>query len=118
FFYQSPNITIHYIQTATEQDAIDAIAELNAGATFAAVSDKYNQNTYSKGLKGVIKHITLNGNIPGVGNDKVLEDIIAESEVDSLKINGPIQTDKGWHLFRTVARIPGRQKQFDEVRSE
>ncbi|MCK9556900.1 MAG: peptidyl-prolyl cis-trans isomerase [Candidatus Cloacimonetes bacterium] len=117
-FYQSPNITIHYIQTATEEDAIAAIAELNAGASFAQVSDKYNQNTYAKGLKGVIKHITLNGNIPGVGNDQALEDAIAESTVDSLKINGPIQTDMGWHLFRTVNRIPGRQRELSEVRTE
>ena len=117
-FYQSPNITIFYIQTATEQDALDAKAELEAGASFADVSDKYNQNTYSKGLKGVIKNIRLNGNIPGVGNDYELENFIKESEVDQEAVNGPFQTEMGWHIFRTTTWIPGRQKLYDEVKLE
>jgi peptidyl-prolyl cis-trans isomerase C len=117
-FAVSPNVTIHYIHTATEQDAQDAIAELNAGASFAAVSDKYNQNTYAKGLKGVIKNIRLNGNIPGLGNDATLEALIAESSVDPERIYGPVQSDTGWHIFRTVDWIPGRQKEFLEVQPE
>ncbi len=117
-FYMNPNITIEYIQTATEQDALDAIAELNAGTSFAKVSDKYNQNTYALGLKGKIKNIRLNGNIPGVGNDLELEGYISQSTVDQTKINGPYQTEMGWHIFRTTEWAPGRQKEFAEVRPE
>ncbi|MDI3504290.1 MAG: hypothetical protein PWP64_1226 [Candidatus Cloacimonadota bacterium] len=117
-FYMNPNITIEYIQTETEQDALDALAELEAGASFAEVSDKYNQNTYARGLKGVIKHIRLNGNIPGVGNDAELEEYIGQSKVDPEHCNGPYQTDSGWHIFRTVARVEGRQKEYLEVRPE
>jgi len=117
-FSVNPNITIHYIQTASEKDAMDAIAELNAGASFAAVSDKYNQNTYAKGLKGVIKNIRLNGNIPGLGNDAALEALIAESSVDPARVYGPVQSNTGWHIFRKVDRIEGRQKEFLEVKPE
>jgi peptidyl-prolyl cis-trans isomerase C len=117
-FYMNPNITIEYIQTATEQDALDAIQELADGATFAKVSDKYNQNTYARGLKGVIKNVRLNGNIPGVGNDYVLEDHIRNSEVDPHHVYGPYQTDLGWHIFRTASWAPGRQKEYLEVLPE
>ncbi|MCB5271458.1 MAG: peptidyl-prolyl cis-trans isomerase [Candidatus Cloacimonetes bacterium] len=117
-FYMTPNITIEYIQTATEQDALSAIAELKAGASFADVSDKYNQNTYARGLKGKIKNIRLNGNIPGVGNDYELEEFIRQSSVDIQKINGPYQTEMGWHIFRTTDIVPGRQKEYLEVKPE
>ncbi len=117
-FYLNPNITIEYIQTATEQDAQDALSELGEGATFASVSDKYNQNTYARGLKGVIKNIRLNGNIPGVGNDHELEEYIRQSSVDPEQVYGPYQTEKGWHIFRTTAWTPGRQKEYLEVLPE
>ena len=117
-FYMNPNITIEYIQTASEQDALDAIEEINGGSSFAKVSDRYNQNTYARGLKGVIKNIRLNGNIPGVGNDYELEDHIRQSSVDPQRIYGPYQTDLGWHIFRTVNWAPGRQKEYLEVLPE
>lgn len=117
-FYMNPNITIHYIQTASEQDALAAIKELNEGASFASVSDKYNQNTYAKGLKGVIKNVRLNGNIPGVGNDLELEAIIRNTTADAAVVHGPHQTAMGWHIFRTVDWLPGRQREFVEVKSE
>lgn len=117
-FYLNPNITIEYIQAATEQDALAAVAELKAGTSFAKVSDKYNQNTYALGLKGKIKNIRLNGNIPGVGNDRELEEHISQSSVDLEKINGPYQTEMGWHIFRTTDWVQGRQKEFVEVKPE
>ncbi|MCB5269326.1 MAG: peptidyl-prolyl cis-trans isomerase [Candidatus Cloacimonadaceae bacterium] len=117
-FYMNPNITIHYIQTASEEDAQAAINELNAGASFADVSDKYNQNTYARGLKGVIKNIRLNGNIPGIGNDASLEELISNTTPNPLAIHGPYETSNGWHIFRTLNLIPGRQKEFLEVQPE
>lgn len=117
-FYVNPNITIHYIQAASEAEALKAIQELAAGTSFADVSDKYNQNTYAKGLKGVIKNIRLNSNIPGLGNDAVLEKAIEESTVDAQKVYGPIQSATGWHIFRTVDRVEGWQKTFLEVKPE
>jgi len=117
-FYLNPNITIEYIQTSTEQDALDAMQELADGASFAEVSDKYNQNTYARGLKGVIKNIRLNGNIPGVGNDYELEEYIRNSEVDQNHVYGPYHTELGWHIFRTVSWVPGRQREYQEVLPE
>jgi hypothetical protein len=50
-FYQFPYVTIDYIQAENEEMANKALAELKNGVSFADVSDKYNQNTYAKGLK-------------------------------------------------------------------
>ncbi|MEN6444633.1 MAG: peptidyl-prolyl cis-trans isomerase [Candidatus Cloacimonas sp.] len=117
-FYQNPNITIDYIQAENETEARKALAELKKGASFAAISDKYNQNTYAKGLKGRIKNIRLNGNIPGVGNDAELENLIRNATVDTLSFIGPINTTNGWHIFRIVDRVEGYQKDFTEVKPE
>ncbi len=117
-FYMYPYISISYIQLENEAAALQALAELESGADFASVSDRYNINSYAKGLKGVIKNIRLNGNIPGVGNDLDLEKHIADSKADSIAVYGPFNTATGWHLFRTTEYVPGRQKTFEEVLPE
>lgn len=114
-FYVHPYLTIQYIQVANEEEGRKALAELNSGATLEAVSEKYNQNTYAKGLKGIVKNVRLNGNIPGVGNDLQLEELIRNSEVNSVGFTGPVRTETGWHIFRTIESIPGRQKDYSEV---
>jgi len=117
-FYMHPYLSISYIQTEDEESARQALSELNEGKPFAEVSDEYNVNSYAKNLKGEIKNIRLNGNIPGVGNDPDLEAYIAESEADSTAFYGPYETDTGWHIFRTNQYTEGRQKSFEEVLPE
>ncbi len=117
-FYLYPYISISYIQAASEADAQKALKELKSGKPFAEVSDKYNINNYAKGLKGRIKNIRLNGNVPGVGNDLELEALIASSQADSTVFHGPHKTATGWHVFSTNEYIPGRQKDFQEVLPE
>lgn len=117
-FYQYPYLSINYIQAEDEASAQAALKELKAGKAFATVSDKYNINTYAKGLKGVVKNIRLNGNIPGVGNDLALEKFIADSPADSTVFNGPFKTTTGWHIFTKNEHVPGRQKDIQEVMPE
>lgn len=117
-FYLNPYISIDYIQVSDEAEGKKALAELKRGVSFAEVSNKYNQNVYAKGLLGSIKNIRLNGNIPGVGNDPELEALIAKSKVDENNYYGPIQTSTGWHIFRTMEWVDGRQKEFAEVKPE
>lgn len=117
-FYISPYISILYIQAQDEAMAQKAYRELVAGATWDSVSDKYNINTYAKGLKGKIKNIRLNGYIPGVGNDLEFDKLIDATTVDTLAIHGPVETSTGWHLFRTIERVEGRQRAYSEVESE
>jgi len=117
-FYLLPYITIDYLQAADESSAKKALAELKRGKLFTEISDKYNQNPYAKSLKGRIKSIRLNGNIPGIGNDTDLENLIKDAPADTTKYIGPVQTSNGWHIFRVVEYIPGRAKEFAEVKPE
>ncbi len=117
-FYEFPNLTLNYLQAAGEADALAAIAELKAGKGFAEVSDAYSINSYAKGLKGLVQNIRLNGNIPGVGNDLVLEKHIADSKVSTTEVYGPFKTNTGWHVFRTLEYRQGRYKSLEEVMPE
>ncbi len=117
-FYEFPNLTLNYLQAASEADALAAIAQLKAGKAFAEVSDAYSINAYAKGLKGLVQNIRLNGNIPGVGNDLALEKLIADSKVSTTEVYGPFKTTTGWHVFQTLEYRPGRYKSQAEVMPE
>ena len=118
FFVMLPLITINYINTATEAEARAALAELRSDISWEEVSNSFSKNHYIKGLKGVIKNIRLNGNIPGVGTDRELEQHI-EANLDNLnQIVGPVQTDTGWHLFMVTEYFPRREKSYEEVEPE
>ncbi len=117
-FVMLPVITINYISTATEDEAKAALAELNTDISWEEVSNAFSRNNYIKGLKGVIKNIRLNGNIPGVGTDRELEQLI-EANLDNLnQIVGPVKTETGWHLFMVTEHIPRRDKSYEEVLPE
>lgn len=117
-YYTLPYITIDYIQTASEAQAVQALALLGLGTSFSAVSDSLNLNTYAKGLEGRIRNIRLNGNIPGVGNDPALEDLIRNAELGETNFVGPNRTVTGWSIFRVVELIPGVQRTYEQVYDE
>ena len=117
-FYVQPYITIMYLQPADEAEAQKAMAELQKGATFESVSDKYSINTYAKGLKGKVKNIRLNGYLPGIGNDDELDAIIANAPVDSMALIGPQQTSTGWSIIKVMDKVEGRQRPYLECEAE
>ncbi|MDP3113532.1 MAG: peptidyl-prolyl cis-trans isomerase [Candidatus Cloacimonadaceae bacterium] len=117
-FYLFPNISINYLQAENEEQARLAIQMLNKGDSFSNVSDLYNMNTYVKGLKGVVKNIRLNGNIPGIGNDLPLENLIAANLEKLNSIVGPVQTSTGWHVFMVIEHVAGSQRDYSEVQPE
>ncbi|HNU97888.1 MAG TPA: peptidyl-prolyl cis-trans isomerase, partial [Candidatus Syntrophosphaera thermopropionivorans] len=117
-FYVNPNITANIIQLPDEETALQAIQELRSGKSFEEVSNLYNINNYIKSLKGVVKNIRLNGNIPGIGNDYELEDLIAKAQPDTTAILGPYKTTTGWYVFRVIDYQPGYQKTYEDVYSE
>ncbi len=117
-FFIHPYLSIYYIQTEDEATGNKALTELQAGTPFDQVSDKYNKNTYAKGLKGRIKNIRLNGHIPGIGNDSELDILIDAASKNLNTIVGPVQTPTGWHVFQVSERVEGRQRAYEEVESE
>jgi parvulin-like peptidyl-prolyl isomerase len=117
-YYENPNTTILYIQATDKKEADKALAALNKNTAFAEVVKTYSTNKYSKDLQGKIKNIRNNGYIPGVGNDTELDSLIMAAPVDSMKIIGPVKTKNGYHIFKVMSRIPGKQKTYVEVAGE
>ncbi len=114
-FVMLPVININYINPGNEELANEALAELEEGISWEAVSNSFSMNNYIKGLKGVIKNIRLNGNIPGIGTDRDFERII-EANLDNLnQIIGPVKTNTGWHIFMITDYKERRDKTYDEV---
>ena len=117
-FVMLPVININYINPSNEEQAREALAELKDGVSWENVSNAFSMNNYVKGLKGVINNIRLNGNIPGIGTDTELEQII-EANVDNLnQIIGPVQTPTGWHIFMITDYRPRYDKTYNEVMPE
>lgn len=117
-FYIQPYVSISYIQPADETKANQAIKELKKGISFETVFNKYNVNSYAKNLNGKIKNIRENGFIPGLGDDAELDEIIKNTEVDSLQFVGPQKTKTGWSIIQVFERVPGRQRNYLECEPE
>jgi len=113
-YYENSNTTILYLQTADKKEADKAFASLQKGMSFTDAVKTYSANKYSKDLQGKIKNIRFNGYIPGVGSDATLDSLIMNTPVDSMKVVGPVQTKTGFHFYKVMSRIPGRQKSFEE----
>lgn len=114
-FIVLPIVNISYMQVEDEASGLLALAQIEAGKSWEDVSNQFNLNSYIKGLKGVIKNIRLNGNIPGIGNDAEMEDLIRENTGNLEKIIGPVKTLTGWHIFKVTQYVHGRAKTYDEV---
>ncbi len=117
-FVMLPVVNIAYIQVADEAAGQAALKDLNGGMPWEEASDIHNQNNYIKGLKGVIKSIRLNGNIPGIGTDEDFEEMIKANVTNLNQIIGPFQTSSGWHIFKITEYKEGRHKSYDEVLAE
>ncbi|MDZ4121996.1 MAG: peptidyl-prolyl cis-trans isomerase, partial [Candidatus Cloacimonadaceae bacterium] len=117
-YFVHPYLSIYYIQVDNADKGKKALQELKDGTSFEAVSDKYNINTYAKGLKGRVKNIRLNGHIPGLGNDAVLDSLIDIASRDQGKVFGPDFTPTGWHIYQVFERVEGRQRLYEEVEAE
>ena len=90
-----------------ENDAVNAMAELNDGKDFYAVAkDLANQNHNDTELTGVTK-------------DTLIEEI--GDAVFSLKIGevaGPIQTDMGWHIMKVADITPMKETKIATVKEQ
>jgi hypothetical protein len=117
-FYVPPTVTIKYMQLADSINADKAMMELNGGASFDTVAAHFSINKYTRGMNGTIKNIRLNGNIPGVGKDIELEEIISNAQVDTSAIIGPNSTATGWSIIKVIEREDGKQRSYLDAEAE
>ncbi len=112
-FKINPSYSILYIQAKDNEDAAKARAEIDNDVDFIDVLNKYSINKYSKDRGGDISNIANNGYIRGIGKDLVLDSLIATSELKTWI--GPVETEKGIHLFYVKSFIPESTKKFSDV---
>lgn len=100
------------IRADSQAAAEKALAELRAGADFAAVAAKYSSDPLAKKTGGFLGWVTLGGQnvLPE------LQDAIRKAKPGT--ITGPFQSHVAWHIIRVDQFNPGRQRTFEEVRDE
>lgn len=99
-----------HILLATEKEANEVIAELKAGADFAALAQKRSKDTGSAGSGGDL----------GFSDKSAFVAPFAEAlfAMKEGELRGPVKTEFGFHVIRLEAIQTGRNKSFDEVKAE
>lgn len=112
-FYTPPGITLGLIANVSREQCAAAAQELQRGADWAAVAQKYSQdNSKTNGgvLQPILRGRTQFRDIPGF-----------ESMVFNLNVGeqiGPKQVGKVWMLLRCVAKTPEETQPFESVQFE
>ena len=107
-FGQPERRDISVVLTENEADAKKARKELEGGASFKDVANKYSIDEASKG-KG--------GKLTGVGKgqqEKALDDAVFAAEQGQL--TGPVKTQFGFYVFEVDKVAPGSQQSFEQSR--
>ena len=107
-FGQPERRDISVVLTENEADARKARKELEGGASFKDVADKYSIDEASKGQ---------GGKLTGVGKgqqEKALDDAVFAAEQG--KLTGPVKTQFGFYVFQIDKVAPGSQQSFEQSR--
>ena len=99
-----------HILLASEKEANDILTQLKSGADFAALAKKFSKDTGS----------AENGGDLGFSARDAFVAPFAEAVFGMAQgeLRGPIKTEFGYHVIRLDGVEGGREKGFDEVRSE
>jgi len=124
--YSTPaRVTIQHLQV--DRDDLPSVQEALSRGTdvtqfietdFSQLIRNYTTNPFSSLHNGFIRGIRLDGSIPGIGVDLLLENYIANAIVDADIIHGPFETNTGIHFFKKLEHVPTVYQTFSEVRDE
>lgn len=100
-----------HILVATEQEAIDIIAQLRAGGDFAALAAQYSTDTATKGNGGDLGFFSEGQMVEPFGATAFALEPGAITEQ-------PVQTEYGWHVIRAEDRRTTPPPPFDQVEDQ
>ncbi len=116
FFTEPAKATIRYIQAQDMESAQDIMKDLTEKELkFNIVSNVKSINSYAKGNDGIIREITNDGYIQGIGYDALLDSLIFSLPVNQDEIYGPYESETGIHIFSILNRNDAFVKPFSEV---
>ncbi|MBI9030602.1 peptidyl-prolyl cis-trans isomerase [bacterium] len=117
FFMEPAKATIRYIQAKDMESAQDIMSDLvTKKLKFSMVSNVKSINAYAKGNDGIIREVTNDGYIQGVGYDAELDSLIFSLPVNEDQIYGPYETETGLHIISILNREESFVKPFSEVK--
>lgn len=99
-------ISARHILVATEQEALDIIDELNAGADFATLAQE--KSTGPSGPNGGDLGYFGPGQMVGPFED-------AAFALDIGEISAPVQTQFGWHVIKVEDKRPATPPPFEQI---
>lgn len=98
---------LHVVVAKDEADAQAARSELENGATFASVAQKYSTDEESRKVDGKLTQVKK-GELEAPADE-------AAFSVDATQLAGPVKGERGWYVIRVDKVTPGRTLPFDEV---
>jgi peptidyl-prolyl cis-trans isomerase C len=103
----APHVNVRHILVATQEEAQDVLAALQAGESFAALARAVSTDTGSGARGGEL------GWAPITGFVEPFADAVREAEIG--EIIGPVETESGFHIIQVRAR---EQRELSESELE
>ncbi|MGC9519089.1 MAG: peptidylprolyl isomerase [Desulfuromonadaceae bacterium] len=106
---------IAHIFTSSQEKAQEAKNALNEGMAFEQAVQQFSEDNASKSNHGEIGTITQGSQyIPTVGQaPEMVEQLLA---LDAQAVSEPIQSEKGYHVFKILEKTPERIQSLEEVK--
>lgn len=115
-YSEPPSVEAAHIQLATREAALTVLEKLRSGSSFDTLVSAYSQDAATRDKAGNLGRFSQSGPIPGIGRVPAVQQVLASVPVG--EVTGPLETPKGWHLFRVLARESAHPKPLAEVRTQ
>jgi peptidyl-prolyl cis-trans isomerase C len=104
-----------YVVRCASKDKIDAAyEELQGGARFATVAQKYSEDPETKDKGGELGWFNPDGYVGGIGYNKTFTD--RAFSMESGTMSEPFELDGGWCILKTSSRSDTEVQPLEEVR--
>jgi len=116
-FSRPGSIRLAHILLETKEEADKVQQLLNAGTTFEELVKEHSTDEASKSNQGVIGSVFENNPyIPGIGREPQLIDDLMK--LPEMAVSPPMQTSKGFHIFRIEEKKEKTVPPLEEVRQQ
>jgi peptidyl-prolyl cis-trans isomerase C len=113
-FQMPPARQVRHLQTATEKEAKDALAQIKKGADFATLAGKLSQDAATKEQGGDLGRIERMGPVGALGRQPALAESMFAAPLHVPV--GPVKSTVGWHVFEVQDTIPAAAQPLENVR--
>jgi peptidyl-prolyl cis-trans isomerase C len=114
-YWQTPQIRVSQILTATEDECLDAAARIEAGEPFDSVAVSVSIHQPTAPLGGDLGWVGHESPLPYIDDSGELVGDLFRTETG--EVYGPVHTSTGYHLFVVTDRVEEGSRPLEEVRS-